>query len=72
VRFKLAEVDLNELVVLDTLVCLEVLGIVAGEVTDVGTFSGGEIPVHRIVVREEGRGGADLSTHVADGSHTSG
>lgn len=71
VRLKLAEVELNELVVLSTLILPEVLGVGAGEVTDVLTASSLEVVVHAVVEGEERGGGTNLSTHVTDGTHTS-
>lgn len=72
VGLKLAEVDLNELVVLSTLILLEVLGVGAGVVTDVSTLGGRKVVVHTVVEGEDGGGGTNFSTHVANSTHTSG
>lgn len=65
VRLELAEVDLVELVVLGALVLAETVGVLAGKVTDGAALRSRKIIVHAIIEREEGGGGADLSTHVA-------
>lgn len=72
VRLELGQVDLQELVVLGALVFAELLGVEAGEVTNVGTLGGGEVVVHAVVEGEDGGGGTNFSTHVANGTHTSG
>lgn len=69
---ELREVDLDELVVLGTVILAELLGVRAGKVTDLGTLGGLEVVVHAVVEGEERGGGTNLSTHVADGTHTSG
>lgn len=66
VWLELAEVDLDEFVVLGALVFAELLGVGAGEVSDVSTLGGSQVVVHAVVEWEEGRGGTDFSTHVAD------
>ena len=71
VGLQLGQVDLDELVVLGTLVLTELLGVVAGEVTNVGTLGGLQVVVHAVVEGEHGGGGTNLSTHVANGTHTS-
>jgi hypothetical protein len=72
VRLELAQVDLDHLVVLGTLVGLELLGVSASKVTNVRTLGGRKVLVHGLVEGEDGGGGSNLSTHVADGSHSSG
>jgi len=72
VGLELGEVDLDELVVLGALVLTELSGVLAGEVTDLATLGGGQVVVHAVVEGEEGGGGTNLSTHVADGGHASG
>lgn len=65
VGLKLAQVDLDELVVLGALVLPELGGVLAGEVTNLATLGSGEVVVHAVVEGEEGSGGTNLSTHVA-------
>jgi hypothetical protein len=65
VGLELREVDLNELVVLGTLVLAKLVGVLAGEVTNVLTLGGGKVVVHAVVEGEDGGGGTNLSTHVA-------
>lgn len=62
VRLELGEVDLDELIVLGTLVRLEAVGVLAGEVTDLLSLGGGEVVVHAVVEGEDGGGGTDFST----------
>lgn len=57
---ELREVDLNELVVLGTLVLAELLCVFAGEVTNVLTLGSGEVVVHAVVEGEDRGGGTDL------------
>lgn len=71
VRLELGKVDLNQLVVLGTLILTEFLGVLAGEVTNVPALGGVEVVVHAVVEGEERGGGTDFSTHVTDGTHTS-
>lgn len=68
---ELGQVDLNQLVVLSTLILAELLGVLAGEVTDVLTLGGLQVVVHAVVEGEHGGGGTNLSTHITDGGHTS-
>jgi len=71
VRLELGQVDLDELVVLGTLVFTELLGVRASEVTDMLALGGLQVVVHAVVEGEDRSGGTDFSTHVADGTHTS-
>ena len=71
VRLELGEVDLNQLVVLSTLVLAELLTVAPGEVGNVLTLGCLEVVVHAVVVGEERRGGTNFGTHVTDGTHTS-
>src|SRR5690242_606651 len=71
VRLELVEVDLDELVVLGTLVLAKLVSVLAGEVTNVLALGGPQVVVHAVVEGENGGGGTNLSTHVADGGHTS-
>jgi hypothetical protein len=71
VGLKRIKVDLDELVVLGALVLAELVSVLAGEVTDVLTLGGLQVVVHAVVKGENGGGSTDLSTHVANGSHTS-
>lgn len=61
--------DLDDLIVLGTLIRLQVVLELLSVVGDVTTLRGAEIITHTAVVREERSGGSDFSTHVADGSH---
>lgn len=71
VRLKLREVDLDQLVVLGALVLMQLLGVLAGEVTNVLTLGGLQVIVHTVVEGEHGGGSTNFSTHVTDGTHTS-
>ncbi len=71
VWLELGEVDLDDLIVLGTLILAEVMGVGTGEVSNVLTLGDGKVIVHAVVEWEEGGGGTNLSTHVANGSHTS-
>ena len=71
VRLELGQVDLDQLVVLSTLVLAQLRSVFAREVTNALTLCGLQVVVHAVVEGEHGGGGTDLSTHVADGSHTS-
>lgn len=71
VGLELRQVDLDQLVVLGTVILVQLLGVGLGEVGNVLTLGGGQIVVHAVVVREERGGGTNLSTHVANGTHTS-
>lgn len=68
---ELAQVDLDELIVFGTLVFTEILGIRSREITNGLTLGGLEVVVHTVVEWEERGSGTDLSTHVANGTHTS-
>ncbi|KAI6748464.1 hypothetical protein HG530_015500 [Fusarium avenaceum] len=59
---ELREVDLNELVVLDTLVRAKTVGVGAGEVTNLLSLGGGEVVVHAVVEGEDGGSGTNFST----------
>lgn len=65
VWLELVQIDLDQLVVLGTLIFTQLGSVSAGKVTDVGTLGGREILVHRIIEREQRGGGTDFSTHVA-------
>lgn len=71
VRLKLGQVDLDQLVVLRAGVLTELLGVDAGEVTNVLALGGLQVVVHALVEGEDRGGGTNLSTHVTDGTHTS-
>lgn len=71
VRLKLREVDLDQLVVLGALILTQLLGVFAGEVTNVLTLGGLQVVVHTVVEGEHRGGSTNLSTHVTDGTHTS-
>lgn len=70
VRLEFGEVDLDDLVVLGTLVGLEVMLEGLGVGRDVAALGRAEVVAHARVVGEEGGGRADFGTHVADGGHT--
>lgn len=61
--FELRQVDLNELIVLRTLVGLELLGVRAGKVTNILTLGGPEVVVHTVVESEERSGSTDFGSH---------
>ena len=71
VGLELVEVDLDELVVLGTLVLTKLLGVFAGEVTNVLALGSLQVVVHAVIEGEDGGGGTDLGSHVANCSHTS-
>ena len=71
VRLELIQVDLDELVVLGTLVLTELGSVLAREVTNVLTLGGLQVVVHAVVEGEHGGSSTDLGTHVTDGTHTS-
>lgn len=62
VRLELGQVDLDELVVLGTLVLTEVSSVRASKVTNVLPASGSQVLVHALVEGEQGGRGTDLST----------
>ncbi len=45
--------------------------VLVSQLGNVATAGGDEVLGHALVEGEDGGGGSDLSTHVADGSHTS-
>jgi hypothetical protein len=61
VGLKSVEVDLNELVVLGALVLAELLGVLAGKVTNITTLGSVEVVVHAVVEGEERGGGTNFS-----------
>ena len=63
--------DLNVLVVLGALIGLEVVLELVGVVRNHAALRRVEVRLHAVVVREDGRRRTNLSTHVADGGHTS-
>jgi hypothetical protein len=71
VGLELIEVDLDELIVLSTLILTELGGVLTRELTNVLTLGGLQVVVHAVVEGEDGGSGTNLSTHVTDGSHTS-
>ena len=71
VGLEFGKVDFDDLVVFGILVGCEVVRELLGIVCDHGTVGGIEIVGHAVVEGEEGGGGTDFSTHVADGSHAS-
>ena len=62
--------NLDALVVLGALICLEVVLESLRIVGDVGALGGVEVVDHAVVEGEEGGRRTNLSTHVANGSHT--
>lgn len=71
VRLELVEVDLDQLVVFSTVILVKLLRVLLGEVTNALTLGGVQVLVHAVVEGEDGSGGTNLSTHVANGTHTS-
>jgi len=71
VRNKLAEVELDDLVVHTALISTKKLAELLGVISDSSTVGGAEELILTTVVREDGAGGTNLSTHIADGSLTS-
>lgn len=70
VGLKLRQVDLDQLVVLSTLILPQLLCVSTGEVSDVLTLGDGKVIVHAVVEGEQRGGGTNFSTHVTDGGHT--
>jgi hypothetical protein len=70
--FKLVEINLNELIILSTFIRGEVVLEGISEISNGSTLGGNKVVSHAVVVREQGGGGSDFSTHVTDGTHTSG
>ena len=70
VRLQLRQVDLNQLVILGTLIFAKLLGVGPGEVANVLTLSGLQVVVHAVIVGEKRGGSTNFSTHVTDGTHT--
>lgn len=68
---ELRQVELNQLVVLGTLVLVEFLAVGTGEVGDVLTLCSAQVVVHAVVVGEERSSGTNLSTHVTNRTHPS-
>jgi hypothetical protein len=68
---ELAEVELDNLVVNTALIGAEKLAELLGVIGDGNTVGGAEELVLTTVVGEDGAGGTNLSTHVADGGLTS-
>jgi len=71
VWLELRQVDLDQLIVLGTLILSQLLCVDTSKVTDVLTLGDGKVVVHAVVEWEEGGRSANFRTHVADGSHTS-
>mmetsp|Transcript_11978 Transcript_11978/g.32744 ORF Transcript_11978/g.32744 Transcript_11978/m.32744 type:complete len:250 (-) Transcript_11978:514-1263(-) len=69
---QLAQVDLNHLVVLTALIRDQVLLEGLRQLGCPRPLRGHQVLIHALVEGEDGGGGADLSTHVADGGHASG
>jgi hypothetical protein len=65
VGLELRKVDLDELVVLGTLVLAELVGVLAGEITDLRAFCCAQVIIHAVVEGEERSGSTNLSAHVA-------
>lgn len=63
--------DGDQLVVLATLIRLEVVSESLGVLGNVSSLGGLKVRLHSVVEGEDGGGSTDLSSHVADGSHTS-
>lgn len=62
VGLELRKVDLDELVVLGALVLAELVGVLAGEVTDLRAFRGREVIIHAVIEGEERGGSTNFST----------
>lgn len=71
VRLQLRQVDLNQLVILGTLIFAKLLLVGPGEVANVLTLSGLQVVVHAVIVGEKRGSSTNFSTHVTDGTHTS-
>jgi hypothetical protein len=65
VGLELRKVDLDELVVLGTLVLAELVGVGTSVVTDFRSFRSCEVIIHAVTEAEKRGGRADLGTHVA-------
>ena len=70
VGLELRQVDLDELIVLGTLILPQLLCVSTGEVSDVLALGDGKVVVHAVVEGEQRGGGTNLGTHVTDGGHT--
>lgn len=70
VGLELRQVDLNQLIVLSTLILPQLLCVSTGEVSDVLALGDGKVVVHAVVEGEQRGGGTNLGTHVTDGGHT--
>lgn len=70
VRLESVEVNLDELVVLTSLISLEVVVVESREVSNLLSASGVQVVGHSLVEGEGGGGSTNLGTHVTDGTHT--
>ena len=70
-RLELVQVDVNVLIVLGAGVRGEDRHVLVSQVANGGAASRVEVLLHAVVVGEDGGGGTDLGTHVANSSHTS-
>ena len=68
---ELVQVDVNVLIVLGAGVRGQDRHVLIGQVANGGAASRVEVLLHAVVVGEDGGGGTNLSTHVANSSHTS-
>lgn len=66
-----AQVELDQLIVLGTLVLPELLGVNAGEFSNVLALCGRQVVVHAVVKGEDRSGSTDFGAHVTDSTHTS-
>eukprot|EP00053_Salpingoeca_punica_P020385 m.211399 g.211399 ORF g.211399 m.211399 type:complete len:843 (+) comp18318_c0_seq1:197-2725(+) len=69
VRLQRAEVNLDDLVVRGVLVGREQLLVLGGQVGNAGAVGLLQVGTHALGEGEDGGGGANLRTHVADGGH---
>mmetsp|Transcript_4058 Transcript_4058/g.11358 ORF Transcript_4058/g.11358 Transcript_4058/m.11358 type:complete len:269 (-) Transcript_4058:765-1571(-) len=68
--FELTQVNFDELVVLTVLVCVQKIRRFRRFVTNVTTAGGIQISLHAVVEGKEGRCGANLCAHIANGRHS--
>lgn len=71
VRLKGGKINLNNLIVLEVRVSREIVLEGLGEGSNLASSGGSQIITHALIVGEDGGGGSNFGTHVADGSHTS-
>jgi len=72
VGLKLGEVNVDRLVVIGALVCLQVMLEGLGVISDLGAIGSLQVIAHAVVEGEQRGSGTNLGTHVANRGHSSG